>query len=136
MKHIFVRPAKPGDSERCSEWAVQNLDKNHIDPKVVEYPSTFVLAAYAEDGPVMYMPVQTPLMMESVAVDPEASEMKQAQALKELVQALVLQCHLKGIGEIYFIGSDEKTSAFAENQLFEKISSPVYRIRIHNLEKQ
>jgi hypothetical protein len=136
MKHIFVRPAKVADSEKCAKWAIQNLDRNKLDAKVMEYPSTFTLAAYTEDGPVMFMPVQTPLMMESVCMDPEASDMNQAQALKELVQALVTQAHLKGIGEIYFVGSDERTSAFAENQLFEKVEAPVYRVRIRNLEKQ
>jgi hypothetical protein len=136
MKHIFVRPPKPGDAEKCAEWAVQNLDRNHLDPEVMKYPSTFVVVAYDSDGSIMYMPVQTPLMLESVAVDPEASELKQAQALKELVQALVTSCHLQGRGEIYFIGSDERTSAFAENQLFERVTSPVYRVRLSKLESK
>jgi hypothetical protein len=136
MKHIFVRPAKAEDAEKATNWAVQNLDRNKIDPEVLKYPSTFTLAAYdSETGPIMYMPVQTSLMMESVCTNPEASDRKQAMALKEIVQALVMQAHLKGIGEIYFIGSDDRTSEFAENQLFEKIEQPVYRVRIRNLEK-
>jgi hypothetical protein len=137
MKHIFVRPALQRDSETCAKWAVQNLDRNKIDPKVIEYPSTFTLAAYdSEDGVILFMPVQTPLMMESVCVNPKVSERKQALALKEIVQALVTSCHLQGRGEVYFLGSDERTSAFAESQLFEKVDVPVYRVRISDLEKQ
>ncbi len=137
MKHIFVRPAISKDVEQCAKWAVQNLDRNKLDPEVMNYPSTFMMAAYdSEDGVLMYMPVQTPLMMESVCVNPEVSDRKQALALKELVQALVTSCHVQGRGEVYFIGSDDRTSAFAENQLFERINVPVYRIKIRDLEKQ
>src|SRR6266850_234937 len=136
MKHIFVRQAEKRDIDKCTKWAVQNLERNKIDPKVIEYPSTFTLAAYdSEDGVILFMPVQTPLMMESVCVNPEVSDRKQALALKEIVQALVTSCHLQGRGEIYFLGSDERTSAFAENQLFERINVPVYRVRISDLEK-
>jgi len=47
----------------------------------------------------------------------------------------VTQAHIQGRGEIYFIGSDEMTSAFAENHIFERVDAPVYRVRVRNLEK-
>lgn len=135
MKHIFVRPAKSEDIETCAKWAVQNLDRNKLDSEVVNYPSTFTLAAYdSEDGVILFMPVQTPLMLESACVNPEVSDRKQALALKEIIQALVTSCHLQGRGEIYFLGSDEKTSSFAENQLFERVDVPVYRVKLSSLE--
>lgn len=79
------------------------------------------------------MPVQVPLMMESVATRPGADKKEIAVALKELTQECVTQCHIRGAGEIYFLGTDAGTDAMAANQIFEKLNYTVYRLRIKDL---
>lgn len=139
MNTIFVRPAQPEDAETFLKWAVANKG-NEFDPEVVTYPDTFTLCAFdAVKGAIAYMPVQQPmltepLMLESLAVNPEATDKEIAYALKELVQACVTIGFMKGTGEIYFLGTNEVTNRFAErHKVFERLDWPVYRLRMKDL---
>lgn len=137
MKHVYVRPAVPEDAGTFLKWAVENKG-NEFDPEVVTYPDSFTLCAFDEKGPLVYMPVQQPMftepmVLESLAIRPEATKMEVAVALKELVQACVTIGFMKGTGEIYFLGSSEATNRFAEHQVFEKLDWPVYRLRMSDL---
>jgi DNA-binding transcriptional regulator GbsR (MarR family) len=82
------------------------------------------------------MPMQCPLMMESLASRPGASKSEIAVALKELTQQIVTQAHQRGAGEIYFLGTDVDTDVMACNQIFERVDYPVYRVRLKDLENQ
>lgn len=130
--HLFVRPAKPEDSEQFTEWS-RNTAKNEFDPHVAAYPSTITWCVYDRHGPLAFMPMQVPLMMESIATRPGASKLEIAAAMKELTQEFVTQAHIRGSGEIYFLGSEEGTDNMASNQIFEKLPFTVYRLRIKDL---
>lgn len=138
MSTIFVRPATPEDAETFLKWAVATKG-NEFDPETVTYPDSFTLCAFDAGGPVAFMPIQQPmvsepLMLESLAVNPEASDSKIAVALKELVQACVTIGFMKGTGELYFLGSNEATNRFAEHhKVFERLDWPVYRLRMSDL---
>jgi len=132
-RHIFVRPARPEDTKKFIDWSLETPN-NGFDPEVAKYPSTFVLCAYDKDGPLAYMPVQQVFMMDSVAGKPGASRMQIASALKEFTQALVTQAHVKGVGEIYFLATEDGTNKMAENQLFEELPYRAYRIKVAELE--
>jgi|SRR5581483_2493869 len=133
-RHVFVRPAKPSDVEKFTEWSL-NTENNLFDPEVVKFPTTFTLCAFNEQGPILFMPVQQPLMMESLAINPEADVMDVAVALKEITQAVVTQAFLKGAGEIYFACKDEDTIKFAQHQAFEEVPYRFFRIKLKELEK-
>lgn len=133
--HIFVRPAKPEEAQTFFDWSVTN-DKNGFDPEVATYPSTITWCAYDQKGPLAYMPMQVPLMMESLGTRPDATEYEIASALKEFTQEFVTQAHIRGAGEIYFLGTDANTDKLAKNQIFEKLPYTVYRVRLRDLEKQ
>jgi hypothetical protein len=138
MNDIFVRPAKPEDAETFIQWAVTNKG-NEFDPAAVAYPDSFTLCAFDVNGPLVFMPIQQPMfaepmLLESLAVRPEASVKEIAVALKELVQACVTIGFMKGTGEIYFLGSNEATNRFAEHhKVFERLDWPVYRLRMTDL---
>lgn len=132
MKHIFVRPARPEDREKFAEWTVDTKD-NLADSDVLKYGDTSVWCAYDENGPIVFVPVQRPRMMEALAIKPGADPVDVAVALKELTQNLVTQCHIDGTGELYFLCKEESTKRFAEKQLFEKLEWSCYRLKVNDL---
>lgn len=115
------------------DWSLENPN-NGFDPEVPKYPSTVTWCAYDKDGPLAFLPIQQPLMLESLAVRPGATKLQIASALKELTQATVTQAHIKGAGEIYYLGTDDDTDVLATNQIFEQLPYKVFRVRIKNLE--
>lgn len=133
MRHIFVRPATPGDAQNFTDWFIKTPNNLH-DCEVIKYPSTITLCAYNKEGPVAYVPVQFPAMLESLAINPDASFLDVAVALKELVQAVVTQCHVSGRGEAYFVCCDQSTIDFAVKNGFEEMKHKVFRMKLSDLE--
>lgn len=132
--HIFVRPARADDKEKFVSWSVQT-ENNLLDPDVANYHSTFVLCAFDSNGPILYVPVQQPLFMDALAINPEASPALVAMALKEVTQALVSQAYIKGSGELYFLCRDEATIEFAKKQAWKEQPWRTFKIKISDLEK-
>lgn len=134
MKQIYVRPARQSESKQYLEWS-RSTEGNAFDPEVAARPSTFTLVAYNPESSIAYMPVGQVFTMESLGIKPGATDLEKAFSVRELMKAVVLQAHIKGIGEIYFIGSSPLTNAFAAERGFEKIEYPVYRMKLSDLEK-
>jgi hypothetical protein len=134
MRHIFVRPTRPDEAQMYFNFATSTPD-NLFDPAVAAYPSSINLCAYSQDGIILFAPVQQPFFMDALAFSPTSGHIDRAVAMKEVVQALVTQAHIKGIGEIYFYCKEPSTQAFAEKNGFEKINFPLYRMRLSDLEE-
>jgi hypothetical protein len=134
-RHVFVRLAEERDREKFAKWSAGTKD-NLADADPLSYAGTVVLCAYDADGPIVYVPVQRPAMMEALAINPERSQVDVAVALKELTQALITKCHFENTGEIYFLCKEPLTQKFAEHQLFEKMDFPCYRVKLKDLEKR
>lgn len=81
------------------------------------------------------MPVQMPLFMEGIAVRPGLDKSDVAACLKEFTQACVTEAHTRGVGEIYFLGSEAGTDAMAQNHVFEELPYKVYRLKIKDTER-
>jgi hypothetical protein len=133
MKIVFVRDARPTDVTQFAEWATKTPN-NEIDPAVLAYRSSNCLCAYTKDHVVLYMPVQRPLHMESLAVSPDAAEHEVAAALRALLQHLVGVAQEEGRGEIYFMGTEKTVPKLAERHGFEKLPFSVYRLKLKDLE--
>jgi hypothetical protein len=131
-RHFFVRPVQKTDADSFVEWSRNN---KAFDPGVVKYPSTTIRVVYNSEGPVLFGPVQRPLFLDSLAINPGATNEMVSAGMKALTQDAVSQAHINGAGEIYFVASDENTAAFAERHGYEKIKVPVYRVKISDLEK-
>ncbi len=134
-RHIFCRPVRSADSEQFKQWSIANASKNNFDPDVPNFPSTFVLCAYDKTGPLCYMPIQSPFFMEGIAPRPGLSKEDTAICLKEFTQAAVTQAHIKGVGEIYFLGSEDGTDAMATNHVFEELPYRVFRLKLKDTEQ-
>lgn len=133
-RRLWVRPARPDDALQFAEWSLAN-PHNGFDPAVPAYPSSLTLCAYDEHGPLAYLPLQQPVFLESLALRPDATPAETALALRELTQAAVTHAHARGAGELYFLGTEDGTNRMAENQLFERLPWPVYRLRLRDLDK-
>src|SRR5271169_2558920 len=126
MRRIYVRPTTMDEAEQFIQWALKN-PVNGFDPEVAKYPSSVTWCAYDDKGPLVYQTLQHPLFLESVAPRPGATKAEIALALRELTQNAITQAHIAGAGEIYFGGTDEATSEFATNKIFEEVPFKVYR---------
>jgi hypothetical protein len=134
-RHVYVRPSTPKDFPLFSKW-LEGTKDNLFDPAVFTYKGTTAWCAYNKSGPLVFMPAQRPFMMESLAINPDASEIDIAIALKELFQAMVLEAHKSGEGEIYFLCSQPETIAFAKKHEFLELPERVFRVRLSDLEAQ
>ena len=132
---IHVRPARKGDEKSILEWSAGSYEKNLFDPKVLFYPSTFTLCAFDDAGPLLFMPVQQPLFMDSLAFRPGLDPGRAGLALKTMFLAVITQGYIKGNGEVYFAASEPTVAAIAERHGFEKFLLPVYRVKLQDLEK-
>ena len=130
---IFVRPVRPSDAPTFTRWSLET-NGNLFDPDVAKYPSTTVWAAFNKKGTVAFLPVQRPLMLDSLAINPEADKGDVGMALKELTQNAVTQAHAQGAGEIYFLCKDESTMEIAKRHAYEEMPWRLFRIKLKNLE--
>lgn len=130
--HVYVRPARSGEGALFEQWS-QGTENNLFDPQAALYPTSFTLCAYDSSGPLVFMPIQQPLFLESLAIRPETDRLPIAKAMKELIHTAVTQAHLKGAGEIYFMCKDESTIAYAA-QSFEELPYRLFRLRLSDTE--
>jgi len=130
MKIVFIRPANQSDEHQFVDWSLKTAN-NLLDPKAV---LSFTVCAFNEDGPILYAPVQTPMFMEALAINPQATELEVAAALRAVTQFLVSQCYIRGVGEIYFFCADDRTAAYAK-RTFEEVPYRLFRLKISDLDK-
>lgn len=134
-RHVFVRPVTPEDANSFVKWSL-NTPNNLFDPDVVKYQRTYTLCAFNEKHNITYMPIQTAYMMEAAAHNPEATELEKSAAFKEIVQAVVTQAFVSGIGEIYFMTGDEETADFATRHVFKEVPYRVFRVKVNRLQDE
>ena len=128
MNELKLRVALPKDTKTIVEWL--NADpKNLFDPNILEYPTLRVLCAY-NGAPVAFLPTQKALFLESMAINPKASDLERAQALRDLVKGAELLASSDGIKEIYLFGEDERVLQIAEKRGFERLPWPLLRMKL------
>lgn len=134
-REIYVRPVRPDDFEKFAKWSAETKD-NLFDPDVIGYNGTFILCAFDQSGPLLYMPIQQPFFLESLAIRPGAKPGEVGLAMKEILQAAVTQAFVKQAGEIYFVCKDESTITISKDHFgFEEMPWRVLRLMTKNLTK-
>jgi hypothetical protein len=73
-------------------------------------------------------------MLETIAKNPDASELEAATAFKEFIQFLVSQASIQNVSEIYFLGTDDSVNNIAESSIFELLPYKVYKVKVADLE--
>lgn len=131
MKPVHTRPAVLEDCQQFVDWEA-HTPGNAMDPGVLTYPSSDVVVACTENGqPLVYLPRQRPLMLESLGVRPGASCREVAAGLWSLLQDAVATARREGSGEILFAASEPTLPVLAQRYGFEKMQFTVYRARVN-----
>jgi hypothetical protein len=130
-KHVWVRRLEQKDIPQLSQWLLDTPD-NHYDKEIFFYPQTITLVAH-KDRNLVFMPLQLTITLESLAVNPENTNTETSLSMAELMRTAVYEANLRGVKEIYFVGTNADTIKFAEHRNFEKIEHPVFRIKLDEL---
>jgi hypothetical protein len=129
MKQVFVRFADQKDAPQFEQWVTAAQAINLWDPAIMDYPTTRTLVAHNGE-PLMYMPVQTALMMESLAPKPGISPIEEGLALREITKAVALLASQQQIRESYFLCKDERVVKFASAHGYELLPWKTLRMRL------
>ncbi len=118
MRDIHARPSRAGDITELDD-ALRSTD-NCFDPEILQYSHNirFLTAARGKDA-IAHIPVQSVLMLESLGINPTASENDLARALNELIRYVLTLMHEGNFNEMYFIGTDARVCKVAENHGFK-----------------
>lgn len=119
------------DVDLLESW-LNGTKNNLFDMDVLSYPKTQIFVAHKQQ-PLVMVPVQMTFTMESLAINPEGSELEIAESLRQLTKHIVYKAHELGIKEINFFCADERTSAFAA-KYFEEIPHRAFRLKLNSLE--
>jgi hypothetical protein len=114
------------DKKRFVDWIWEARQINCFDPDILTYPRTVMYTADDNDGPILYLPVQPGLILESLAPRPEVSARKEAMALWKLGEMLEETSRITGIQEQYFLCRDDRVSDICCKHGFEEMKG--YRI--------
>lgn len=118
MKDIYPRPAREGDIPLIHEW-LQKTPQNLFDPGILLYKRNVRFTCAHNGSPLLFMPIQTVFMLESLAVSPEATELEVAKSIGVLIQKVICDAEEMGINEIYFLCKDEAVNQYAERHGWE-----------------
>lgn len=122
MEHVLVRrEPSPGWFGNLKAWLEFTPDGELFDFDVFEHESTFVLEAFSKSGPIAYLPVQQPLMLENLIFRPGLSTQETAQAIARLAEHAVEECYQRDAGEAYFLCREPSTLKFAAKHLFREL---------------
>jgi hypothetical protein len=116
LKLAFLAPEQQTE---FVTWVNEN-SRNAYDPAILGYPTLKVLRSY-NSHTIAYLPTHQCLVLESVAMNPHATELEKAQALRDLVKGAELLASSFRLKEIYFIASDEQVKELAERRGFEEV---------------
>ena len=130
MKQLRLRAATPEDAKTITEWLNQN-PFNQFDPAILQYPTLRVICSSKPGGePVAFLPSQKALILESLAVNPSATPLDSAQAMRDLTKAYTLYASTEGIREIYILDGGGGVDQLAQHHGFEQLNYRLYRMKL------
>ena len=129
-RHVKIEEMKESDVPEMVQLMERLKDRNNLDASIFTYPATKTLKA-SNGKTLVYMPKQIVFMLESLAINPEATVGEIGMALKALFQVTEFEALRLGMGELYFLCADKETCEFAEHQGLEKIEGlTLYRRKL------
>ena len=136
-RNMHVRKLNPHNMAEVKQCEDALQGKPHLDPEVFTYPATSILVA--EDGVSrVFQPIQTCYMIETIGYDPSVPDLSLAFAMKQFTSIAVWEANNAGIGEIYYLGTNEGTNLLALNNGYEEVCCKVFRLKVRhpNLRKE
>lgn len=130
MKKFQARVALPGEEQNYFDWLKAASDINLVDTKVYEYPTCNTITVDMDTEPVLMNSVHLVMMMEALAPKPGVEPKDEARALRELYRAIRCLAANTGVREIWFTCIDETLHKFIERKGFERVHTPVFRMKV------
>lgn len=128
-EQLKLKYAEPEQADEIGRWLLATKG-NMFDPAILTYPSLRVLCSYNGSGPCAYLPMQTALMLESVALKPGLDSQLAAQAFRDLVKGATFVGSQLKINELYFLSTHDELKRMAENHGFEEIEWAAMRMKL------
>lgn len=126
---MIVRYLKLLDVPMFLKWLWDGREQNDVDFRILDYPTFRVVAAEKDGKPQAFLPLQTCIVLESLALGPELEPKEKLDSVVEMVHNIGKEAFREGIRELYYISSDERTDESAVRQLgFERVVA--YRKRL------
>lgn len=110
-------------------WLRSNQNRNGYDPEVLKYPCTMVLKVDL-DGTAGYLPIQSAVMLESIALREGMSPLERAECTMNLAGAAFRLGIAANKREAYMLVTDPATARAAIKAGFELLPYPVLRLRL------
>lgn len=111
----------PQDAEKFMDWVFQMRPLNLFDPDVIGYPRTVMLRAESEDEPLLYVPLQSVLMFDSIAPKPGLPARQEALCLARIGEVVDQAAEATGHREVYFFCRDERVADLCAAHGYEEI---------------
>jgi len=121
-----LRPAFPEEKEQFVAWEKANSKRNCWDERILDYP-LLVVSAAINGKVVAYLPQHPVLVLDSIAVNPEASGNEVHTALLLFLEEAEKCAKMTGMGEVMFLASDEAVARGAARRGFVKSDLALYR---------
>jgi hypothetical protein len=139
VKDIYAGPVRASEVVQL-DTQLRSTPENLFDPDLLTYTSSLRFIAARENArPLVFMPIQTVYMLESLAVSPDASELEIAKSLGVLMQSVVYEAQTNKVNEVYFICRDANVIRFAEKHGYEAVMKDpelkvtLFRIKVGKL---
>ena len=121
----------PEERQLFSDWAWKFREQTQFDMDVLAAPRACIARAESEGKPVLYVPVQPVLMLESLCPYPELTKNKKALALWRIVEQMddVMRC--TGMMETYFVTQDDQFAERAIAAGFTEVKGHVLKRKLN-----
>lgn len=130
MKGYGIRPAVPGDAKAYFDWLLAASGKNLVDTRVYDYPTCQTIVVEGDGEPELINSFHATITMEALAPKPGIEPKDEARALRALYTAVRAVAIGSGVREIWFTCADETLEKFILKKGWEKVSTPVYRMKV------
>ena len=118
---MTIGSVSPEDAKRFSEWVWAMRGLNMFDPSVISYPRTVMLRASNEADPLLFVPLQSVLMFDSIAPKPGLSPRQEALCLRRIDQKVESLAKDSQHREVYFICRDDRVADLCARHGYEEI---------------
>jgi hypothetical protein len=103
------------------DWVWQMRHLNLFDKDVLTYPRTVMCRAGNEDDDLLFVPVQSVLMFDSLAPKPGLTPRQEAMCLWRVGEAVDEIAKQTGHREVYFFCSDDRVADICSRHGFKEI---------------
>lgn len=109
------------EAKLFTDWVWQARKINMFDPEVLKAPRAAMVRAVNEQGPLLFVPLQPVLMLESLAPKPGLTPRQEAMSLWRVGEAVEGAAKLCGFQEVVFMTRDDRVADICAEHGFEEL---------------